>query len=208
MSKFVQTLEPRTLFAATATELSTDLSNVIHDAAATRVALHAERSAAIADEHAVLVSLRGLSNKQQNAALVRTLNIDDASHSAKVGVAQARFLDKAVALSAIATAEGKALLLHPTNTHLQARFTAAVSALDTQLPPLLSNLQSLNSAAVLAYATDMNAIANANPSSTAVAGNVATAKTDVNSNAANYNTASSQVLSDTATLSAALKTIF
>ena len=138
MSQFIESLESRTLLSASSTEAATLLADV-KQVKATSVTVRADMKLAAA---AATASLRQITadlkssttsaNRATNAALLKAVKVADATDLAKLKADQTALLAVGASLSAKSAADAKALLLHPTNTALQAKVTADLSALSTE----------------------------------------------------------------------------
>lgn len=173
MSQFIQSLESRTLFTgttATGAALLADVKQVVSSAATARADLRSAVSAATTNTNTVAADLKTSTtsaNRASNAGLLRTLRSDEAKTFATLRAAETALLVVGSSLSARAAADGKALLLHPTNTGIEARVTADTTALATVPAARLATLQADALNGVLG--TDLTNLVNANPANTALA---------------------------------------
>ncbi|HEX5243205.1 MAG TPA: hypothetical protein VFW23_08055 [Tepidisphaeraceae bacterium] len=138
MSRFIQSLESRTLLSASSTEVATLLADV-KQVKATSVTVRADMklaaAAATADLRHITADLKSSTtsaNRAANAGLLKAVKTADASDLAKLKTDQTALLAAGASLSAHSAADAKALLLHPTSTVLQAKVAADVNALSTQ----------------------------------------------------------------------------
>jgi len=207
MSRFVQSLESRTLFAATPTKATfiTDELHIFADAATTRADLKAAAAVIAADTKTIAADLKSLStasNKASNAALLKTLKVDEVKALVTLRVDEAVLLGPATGLSRRSAAHGIALLLHPTNVHLQALVAAdeAALAIVTTAPLAKLKVDTQN----VGIGTDLTNIANANPSSTLLATHIQNFGNDGMTAVTNFVTAAMKFTTDVGTLAADL----
>ena len=138
MSQYIESLESRRLLSASSTEAATLLADV-KQVKATSVTVRADMKLAAA---AATASLRQITadlkssttsaNRATNASLLKAVKVADATDLAKLKADQTALLAVGASLSARSAADAKALLLHPTNTTLQAKVTADLTALSTE----------------------------------------------------------------------------
>lgn len=171
MSRLVEFLESRTLFSATqAATLLADVTQVKADAATERADLRAAVSAATTDTNTIAADLKSSTtagNRATNASLLRTLRSDEVKTFATLRTGETALLVVGAALSVRAAADAKALLLHPTNSKIQARVAADMTALATEPAARLATLQAEAQNGVLG--ADLANLVNANPTNTALA---------------------------------------
>lgn len=207
MSRFVQSLESRTLFAATPTKATfiTDELRIFADAATTRADLKATAAVIAADTKTIAADLKSLStasNKASNDALLKTLKTDEIKTLVTLRVDEAVLLGPTTGLSRRSAAHGMALLLHPTNVHLQALVAADEAALGTVTAAPLAKLKADSKAS--AIGTDLMNIAAANPSSTLLATHIQNFQTDGNTAVGNFVAAAMKFTTDVGTLASDL----
>lgn len=207
MSRFVQSLEPRTLFAATPTKATfiADEVQIFADAATTRADLKATAAIVAADTKTIAADLKSIStasNKASNAALLKQLKTDEVKTLVTLRVDEAILLGPASGLSRRSAAHGIELLSHPTNVHLQALVSADEAALGTVTTAPLAKLKADSNAS--AIGTDLMNIANANPSSTLLATHVQNFESDGNTATGNFVAAAMKFTTDVATLASDL----
>jgi hypothetical protein len=182
MSRFIQSLESRTLLsAASVTEaaLLTDVKNVQAAAVTARGDLKSAASSIGADTKLIATDLKSSTtsaNRATNAGLLRTLRVDESKTFATLRAHEAALFSVGTGLSRRAAADGKALLLHPTNARIQARVTADTTALTTEPAALLAKVQA--DTQNVGIGTDLTNLANANPTNTALATEIQTAQND------------------------------
>ena len=177
MSQFIQALEQRTFFSVSSATLTADLATVRADAAAVRVTAANNHRALAADLKTLASDVRAL-KVTSNTKLAAQLRAHEALNGARVNVAQNGPVATGEALSAVVTAEGKLLLLKPTNTKLAARLHSDTASLNAKAAAKVAALQTARANYVAALDTDLNAIAANNPSSTAVRTDVTTTEAD------------------------------
>lgn len=171
--RFLQSLEPRRLFSASAVALAADLSDVLSEIRSLRGVLTAAKSVDLADRKTFLADLHPASNRS-NARLTAQLERDDARGWAKVLAADASLLLRGSALCRRDSADAILLLKRPTNAALQTRVSTESSALNGQVATLLSAVQDQFVAADQARDGDLSAIVSANPSNADIAGDAQT----------------------------------
>lgn len=181
MSRLIQSLESRTLFSATSTEaavLLADVKQVTASAAMTRADMRLAASAATTGLNRVAADLKASTtsaNRASNAALLRTARADKVTTFATLQVDQTALLVVGAALSARAAADARALLLHPTNQTFQARVASDITALTTLPAAALAKLQAAAQSDLIGAA--LASLVDANPSNTALAGDVSVFQT-------------------------------
>ena len=206
MSRFIQSLESRTLFTTSAA-LAADIGQVITAAATTRVDLKTAASVITADTKTITTDLKSSTtsaNRATNAHLLNIFRVDEHKTLATLRAHEAALLAAGTSLSHRAAADGDALLLHPTNARIQARVTADIAALSTVPASLLAKLQADTQNITLG--TDLMNIVNANPTNAALAAAVQTAENDGNTAVTNFLSAASAFNTNTGTLDAAVST--
>ena len=161
--RFIDALERRQLFSASAATLSADLSDALSEIKAVRGILTAARSTELADRKTFLADLRPASSRA-NAKLVAQLERDDARDWAKTFEADTALMVKGSALCRRAADDGILLLKRPTNAALNTRVSTEASALAGQIATLLSTVQNQFVAGNQTRDADMSAIVSANPS--------------------------------------------
>ena len=207
MSRFVQYLEPRTLFTATPTKATffADALQIFADAATTRADLKATAAVVAADTKTIAADLKSIStasNKASNAALLRTLKIDEIKTLVTLRVDENVLVGPTSGLSRRSAAHGIELLSHPTNVHLQALVSADEAALGTETAAPLAKLKADSNATSIG--TDLMNIANANPSSTLLATHLQNFQTDGNTAVGNFVAAAMKFTTDVGTLASDL----
>lgn len=202
MSRFIQPLESRRLLSAGPVDKSTlvaDEALVVADGAAVRADLRSLAAVVRADTAKIQVDLRGL--PKTNLPLMRTLRVDEAKLQAQITVDLNLLLNPGTALSRQSTVTGE-LLLTKATLGLQARVGADVSALGTvTVAPLAKFQADFQGAAVGA---DLQALINANPSSTTLAADAAQMMTDTSDAATTLSTSASNFATDIGGLAADL----
>jgi hypothetical protein len=198
MSHFIQTLESRTLFAAT---LAEDQLIILADAVAARASLKVAASTMSADVKAIAADLRPLttaSNRAANAGLLKALKADVAVTLATLRADGKALLAKSTAMARRVAAVGKALQLRPGTPALQARLAADLPALQAAITAAMANIQTHLNAIDLA--TELNAIVNANPSGTALAAHAQAAESNVSTVIGSFAAAVNEFQTDVGTL--------
>lgn len=172
MSQFIQSLESRTLLSASTTEATALLADV-KQVKASSVVVRADMKVAAADAssglHKITADLKSSTtsaNRATNAGLVKALKAAGASDLAMLKGDETALLAVGSSLSARSAADAKALLLHPTNTTLQAKVAADLSALSTQPAAKLATFEADTQANPLE--TPLNNLIAANQSNTAL----------------------------------------
>lgn len=207
MSRFVQSLEPRTLFSGTPTKATffADALQIFADAATTRADLKATAAVVAADTKTIAADLKSIStasNKASNDALLRTLRFDEVKTLVTLRLDENVLLGPTSGFSRRSAAHGIALLMHPTNVHLQALVAADESALGTVTVAPLAKLKADSNATSIG--TDLANIAAANPSSTLLATHLQNLKTDSNTAVGSFVAAAMKFTTDVATLASDL----
>jgi hypothetical protein len=202
MSRFIQSLESRTLFAVTAPTLAADLSAITGDDKAVRTDLTSLQKSAAADQKTLSADLKG--SGSANAALLRMLKVDENRALAAIKK-DVNSLLKATSLSRKSVNQGQALIKKPTSTSLQKNVSADVNSLNTATTAPLSNLQSDTMGT--GVGSDLTAITNANPSNTALATDVATARSDLSTLGTALTTGAQKYSTDVHTLASDLSTL-
>ena len=173
MSRFIQSLESRTLFSADSTAaaaLLADVKQVLSAAAIARADLPAAMKSATSGVSKITVDLRTSTtsdNRSSNAALLRNFKSDVLKTFGALRGDETALLVVGDSLSARAAADAKALLLHPTSTAIQARVAADENALSTTPAAKLATLQA--AAQSHGIGTDLANLLTANVSNTALA---------------------------------------
>jgi hypothetical protein len=180
MCRFIQSLESRTLLSATLTRemVLADQMGVIADVAATRVNFKAVASGIAADTRTIAADLKSLAtpaSRTANAALLATLRADAHTGLATLRADNAHLLGVTSGVLHRSSAHALALLAHPTNTKLQALVAADMAALATVAAAPLAQLQA--DLQGFSLDADLTGIADANPTGTQLATDVAGAKT-------------------------------
>ena len=203
MSRFVQSLEPRMLFTVTPTRATfiADALQIFAEAATARADLKATAAVVAADTRTIAADLKSIStasDKASNAALFRTLKTDEVKTLVKLRVDENVLVGPTSGLARRSAAQGIALLLHPTNVHLQALVAADEAALATVTAAPLAKLESDSNASAIGM--DLMNIANANPSSTLLATHVQNFESDGNTAVGNFVAAATMFTTNVATL--------
>jgi len=205
MSRFIQPLEPRTLFTAVpATTLISDELQIVRQAITTRAALSASVPLVNADNKILKADLKGLSNKAQNQALGKTLKKDESIALATLRADETLLLNPSLADARHAFVAGIQVLVHPTSAKLQAKLAVFLSALNTVTTTPLANLNTAANAVKTTLATDLSAIASADPSA---ALDAAKEDGDINTAVGNFVTAAQSFATDVGTLATDLATL-
>lgn len=209
MSRFIQSLESRTLLSATLTKemVLADQMGVTADVAAARANFKAVASGVGADTRTIAADLKSLAtpdNRKANAALLKTLKADAHTGLATLRADNAHLLGMTTGVLHRSSAHALALLAHPTNTVLQAKLAADAAALATAIAAPLAQLQADLQA--FSLDTDLTNIADANPTGTQLATDVAGAKTNQAAAIAAFGASAAKVQTDAGTLAADLAT--
>ena len=194
MSRFIQSLESRTLFAVTSATLSADLALISSDDKAVKADLIALSKGAGADLKTITADLKGTA--KTNALLLKTLKTDELKAFAKIKSDVSALL-KATPLSKHAVAEGNGLLKKP-GSKLGAKVAADAAALGTLTTTALASLQTDSMGT--GVGTDLTALVSANPSNTALATDATTARTDLSTLGGTLVTAAQKYSTDVGTL--------
>jgi hypothetical protein len=206
MSRFIQPLEQRVFLSVTSSTLATDLSTVHTDATAVRTTASTNHQTLLADLKTLMSDVRSLKVTSNNK-LIATFNHDNAIGQAKINGAQAGFLATDESLSAVVTAEGKLLLLKPSNTRLRTKLSSDTANLNSKVASKASTLQTDVTNWQSAVDTDLTGITTANSSSTTVGGDVSKTKADIALGISNYNNAVSAFKAAVNALTADLNSI-
>lgn len=209
MSRFIQSLESRTLLSATLTKemVLADQMSAIADVATTRASFKAVASGIAADTRTIAADLKPLAtadNRQANAALLKTLRADAHTGLATLRADNAHLLGMTTGVLHRSTAHALALLAHPTNAALQAKVTADITALATAIAAPLAQLQADLQA--FSLDADLTGIADANPTGTQLATDVAAAQTNQAAAIGTFGTAAAAIQTDAGTLATDLAT--
>ena len=167
MSRLIQSLEARTLFAAA---FATELAQVTADAAAARAALNTAVTTVKTDIKTLAADLRPLTtpaNRATNAALLQAVKADVAA-SVKTLRADTRTLLKSTGLARKVAATGNGLTLRPGNPKLMAKLAADLPALI--LTTQASMVQLSAHIAAMDIEPELTALTAANPTGTVLAG--------------------------------------
>ena len=173
MSRFVQPLESRVLFSAAsaaAAVLLGDVKQVTASAATERADLRSAQSAATAGLNKVAADLKTSTtsaNRTSNAALLKTLKTDELRTLATLRGDDTELLVVGTSLSARAANDAKALLLHSSDSKIQARVAADIAALTTEPAARLAALQAAAQSNVIG--SDLSNLVTANPANSALA---------------------------------------
>lgn len=198
MSRFIQSLEARTLFAATPVTKSTllaDQTAITADATTARADLKAIVSTIAADTKTIQADLKGL--PKTNAPLLRALRMDEGKVRALITKDLNALLGPATGLSRRSTAQGVALMAH-SNAALQARVAADVAALGTVTAAPLAQLQADEQGN--GVGADLQAIALANPSDATLLADISKQQADITTTVNTLNNAALTFQTDIATL--------
>jgi hypothetical protein len=175
MSRFLQELESRTLFAA---DYAADQAQIVADAAAARDALKSASLQIAAGVKVIATDLRAgrtPANQAANAGLLRTLKSHVASARATLRADTMHLLGAGTALSRRVAASAQRLTLDPGNPLILAKLAADVPALQmviqTRMDQLQTDLQNIS------LDTDVAAIVAANPANTDLATHADAAQT-------------------------------
>lgn len=174
MSRFIQSLESRTLLSATsvaqAAVLLGDVRQVTASAVTVRADLRLAGSAATIGVNKVAADLRTTTtaaNRAANAGLLRTLRAGELSTFATLRADQTALLVVGTRLSVHAAADARALILHPTNAMIQARVSADITALTTEPAAQFATFQTDAQSNLIGAA--LTSLIDANPTNTALA---------------------------------------
>jgi hypothetical protein len=203
MSRFIQSLESRTLLSATLTKemVLADQMGAIANIAATRANFKSLASGIAADTRTVAADLKSLAtpdNRKANAALLATLKTDAHKGLATLRADDAHLLGMTTGVLHRSTAHALALLAHPTSATLQAKVAADLTALTTVAAAPLAQLQA--DLQGFSLDTDLSSIAGANPTGTQLATDVATAQTNQAAAIGTFGASATKVQTDAGTL--------
>jgi hypothetical protein len=188
MSRFIQPLEQRMFLSVSSTNLSTDLATVRSAATTVRTDLTGLRKNISADLKTLSSDVRALKVSSNNRLLAKLAG-DNGVGFAKMVVAEANLLATGEGLSTVVTAEGKLLLLKPTNTKLAAKLATDTANLNSKVASKVTALQTAETNWQTTDDANLSAIAANNSSSTKVAADVSTTEADIPSGLASYNSA-------------------
>jgi hypothetical protein len=209
MSRFIQSLESRTLLSATLTKemVLADQTGAIADVAATRAGFKAVASGIAADTRTIAADLKSLAtpdNRKANAALLSTLKADAHQGLATLRADNAHLLGLTTGVLHRSTAHALALLAHPTNATLQAKVAADMTALATVTAAPLAQLQT--DLQGFSLDADLTGIADANPTGTQLATDIAAAMTNQAAAVGTFGASAAAVQTDAGTLATDLAT--
>jgi hypothetical protein len=182
MSRFIQSLESRTLFAAspvTKATLLADRAAILAEAKAARADLGALGATLNADTRVVQTDLRG--SGASNAALFRTLRGDEGKTRATVNKDLNTLLGPTLGLANRTIGHGIALINH-SSAAIDARITADLAALATAIAAPLAKLETDLQAPTIG--TDLQAISSANATNTTLATDISKLEGDTSTAAA------------------------
>jgi hypothetical protein len=197
MSRFVQSLEPRTLFSATPITKETllaDRAAIIAQAKAAKASLAALNKALAADTKTVQTDSKG---SKANAPLLKTLKADEAKTRATVNKDLNALLGPTQGLANRSIGHGIALMAH-SNPALDAKIAADVAALAAATAVPLAKLEADLQAA--AIGADVNALLTANLTDATLAADITKLESDVSAAVANLTTAATTFQSGVGTV--------
>lgn len=186
MSQFIQSLEQRMFLSVSSSTLSSDLATVHSDASAVRSEALSLHKTVAADLKTLSTDVRALKVASNNKLLGK-VDADAGVLEAKTSVTEAGLLGTGESLSVVVAAEGKLLLLKPSNTKLSAKLASNTAALNSKVSAKMSALQTAATNLQTGLDTDLSNIAAANSSSTTVAADVTKTKSDIVTALASYN---------------------
>ena len=169
MSRFVQSLETRTLFAAGM--FSDEQAQVVADAAAARAALTVAAKTVATDVQTLAADLRPLTtatNRTTNSALLKALKADVAASLKTLRLDARNLLTKSTALARRVASTGNALALRPGNPRLMERLAADLPALVATTQASIAQLGA--DIAAMDIEPELTALTAANPTGTVLAG--------------------------------------
>ena len=176
MSRFIQSLESRTLFAATPVTkaaLLADRAALVADAKMAKADVVALGASLKTDTQSIQTDLKG--SGAANAALLRTLRSDEGKTRGTVNKDLNTLLGPALGLASRSIAHAIALINH-SSPAVEARITADLTALATVIAAPLAKLEADLQAP--AIGTDLSAITSANPTNTTLASDSSKLQTD------------------------------
>ena len=179
MSRYIQSLEARTLFAAA---FAAEQAQVVADAAAARAALNLAVTTVKSDIKTLAADLRPLTtpaNRAINAALLQAVKADVAA-SIKTLRADTRTLLKSTGTARKVAATGNGLTLRPGNPRLMEKLAADLPALILTTQASMAQLSA--HIAAMDIEPELTALTAANPTGTVLAGHAVS--TVVNAGAA------------------------
>lgn len=199
MSRLIQSLESRTLFAAGA--FATELSQVTADAAAARAALNLAAKTIATDIKTLRADLRPLTtaeNRAANASLLKALKTDVNASLKTLRLDSKNLLAKSSALARKVAATGNALTQRPGNPKLMDKLAADLPALT--LTTAASILQLGSDLAATDFGPELTALAAANPSGLVLAGHAVSAGVNAAASLAAFATAATTFQTDVGVL--------
>jgi delta 1-pyrroline-5-carboxylate dehydrogenase len=206
ISQFIQPLEQRMFLSVSSSTLSGDLATVHNDAGTVRGEASSFHKTVAADLKTLSTDVRALKVASNNKLLAK-VNADAGILEAKTLVAEAGLLGTGESLSAVVTAEGKLLLLKPSNTKLSAKLASDTASLNSKVATKLSALQTAVTKLQTGLDTDLSNIDTANSSSATVAADVSRTETDIASRVGSYNSSTSTFQAAIVALTNALNSI-
>lgn len=200
MSRFIQSLEARTLFAAA---FAAEQAQVVADAAAARAALNSAVKTVATDIKTLTADLRPLTtpaNRAANAALLKAVKADVAA-SVKTLRADARtLLTKSTALARKVAATGNGLTQRPGNPKLMAKLAADLPALILTTQASMAQLST--HIAAMDIEPELTALTAANPAGTVLAGHAVSTVINAGAALTVFGNAAVTFATDVATLAA------
>lgn len=179
MSRHVQALECRTLFAATIpVAVLGDLVQLRADSLALKASLMHQVPVLHVDGQSLAKDLKGLPNSAQNRPLLGKLRVDEAHSFATLGADVTAMFKLGHGVVGKLVVDAMRFAAHPTDAALRAKLAADVTVIQGAATGLatkfLSDLESCQTTLV----GDLNALSAANPGNAALGADVAKAKTD------------------------------
>jgi hypothetical protein len=174
----IETLETRTLFAATVSStLLTDLSNLTSDVMAAKTAYQRDGPILRSDVQTLRADAKP-SSKPGDGLLLAELNVANA-HFYNVTRADAlRLFVKDSVAARVGFMDALLLSIHPNNVRLQAKVTADVALFNASTSALAAKLGTDGAALSAASAAALTAVSNAYPGNATIAADVTKLQSD------------------------------
>lgn len=198
MSRFIQSLEPRTLLSATVTKatLLADRAALLAEAKSARGGLTALVATLTHDTKTVQTDLKG--GPKTDATLLKTLRTDEGATKALVHKDLNALLGPSQALANRTIGQGLASMSH-SNATLQAKIAADLAQLATVTAAPLAKLSADLQAATVG--ADLQAIGAANPANATLVADIAKLESDVSTAGGTLSTAATSFQTGVSTAS-------
>jgi hypothetical protein len=179
MSRFVQTLESRTLFSVTIpANVVTDIGMLLGDSRALRADFQTHVPVLHADFRAVGKDLKGLPNNGTNHALLGKLRGDAGHWMGVVRGDMAGLLHAGTPAVRHAIMDGMRVFMDPNDLIAKAKLAADLTAVQSVLAAPMATLATDVQSAGAMLTADLNALTAANPTDTALQGDVNKVESD------------------------------